>query len=63
MYNNKKKIKIGIIFTVTALCLIALFNYAMYLENIDTIEIYYLNTSKGGIEPVTKKYNNTKSKT
>ncbi len=63
MYNDKKKIKIGIIFTVTALCLIAIFNYFMYLENNDTIEVYYLNTAKGGIEPVTKKYDNTKSRT
>ncbi len=57
-----KKIIFSICIILIALAVVFVMKYFKYSETVDVIEIYYLNTNKGGIEPLAKRYDNGETK-
>ncbi len=68
MKNNEKfristkKIILSICCIIMALVLFLVVKYYRYSETVNIIEVYYLNSSSGGIEPLAKRYDNDKTK-
>ncbi len=58
--SKKQIILIAIIFLV--LLGVAGYRYMKFIEQVSVIDVYYLNSSKLGIEPVTKRYDSSLSK-
>ncbi len=60
--NKLKKSSMKIILSISimliAIAAFLVIRYYKYSETVDVIEIYYLNTNKGGIEPLAKRYDN-----
>ncbi len=54
--RSTKKIIFSICFILIAIVLFFVMKYYKYSESVDVIEVYYLNTNKGGIEPLAKRY-------
>ncbi len=60
--STTKKVIFGFCFIIIAIVLFFVVKYYKYSEAVDVIEIYYLNTNKGGIEPLAKRYDNEQTK-
>ncbi len=60
--NLAKKIILSICIIIIAFIVFFVVKYYRYSETVDIIEIYYLNSNEGGIEPLTKRVDNDATK-
>ncbi len=56
-----KKQTILIVLIVLSFLGVAGYRYVKYIEEVDVIDVYYLNSSKLGLEPISKRYDSNQS--